>query len=242
MRSMAGLMLALGLLTVGPAAAQSDLSALRGKARMPITMTIEGGSLGDALSMLAEAADIEIRVEPDWAASPPLTAKFINAHFGDALTFLLNQRQLKATVLDSRTVVVSTISGQDPPPAVAAAKPAVVRLRVEIYRNQQPLARPMLANSRGYDRLGLDTEGGQHHGHADGEREPAVFAGIRNYVWGDDGKAATGPQRRRAWRHFMDLRIGLLRAASDPHALVGDDTLSGASPFQRFRTPTHSAC
>ena len=42
MRSMAGLMLAFGLLTVGPAAAQSDLSALRGKARMPITMTIEG--------------------------------------------------------------------------------------------------------------------------------------------------------------------------------------------------------
>ena len=149
MRSMAGLMLAFGLLTVGPAAAQSDLSALRGTARMPITMTIEGGSLGDALSMLAEAADIEIRVEPDWAASPPLTARFLNARFGDALTFLLNQRQLKATVLDSRTVVVSTISGQDPPPAVAAAKPAVVRLRVEIYRNQQPLARPMLAIAAG---------------------------------------------------------------------------------------------
>src|SRR5688500_20319056 len=93
MRSMAGLMLAFGLLTVGPAAAQSDLSALRGKARMPITMKIEGGSLGDALSMLAEAADIEIRVEPDWAASPPLTATFLNTHFGDALTFLLKHRQ-----------------------------------------------------------------------------------------------------------------------------------------------------
>ena len=149
MRSMAGLLLAFGLLTVGPAAAQSDLSALRGTARMPITMTIEGGSLGDALSMLAEAADIEIRVEPDWAASPPLTATFVNTHFGDALTFLLKHRQLKATALDSRTVVVSTISDQGPPPAVAAAKPAVVRLRVEIYRNQQILARPMLGIAAG---------------------------------------------------------------------------------------------
>ena len=148
MRSMAGLMLAFGLLTVGPAAAQSDLSALRGKARMPITMTIEGGSLGDALSMLAEAADVEIRVEPGWAASPPLTATFVNAQFADALTFLLKHRQLTATALDSRTVVVSTISGQDPPPAVATATP-VVRLRVEIYRNQQILARPMLGIAAG---------------------------------------------------------------------------------------------
>src|SRR5688500_14365541 len=126
MRSMAGLMLAFGLLTVGPAAAQSDLSALRGKARMPITMKIEGGSLGAAVSMMAQAADLEIRVEPDWAASRPLTAAFLNTHFGDALTFLLKHRQLTATALDSRTVVVSTISGQDPPPAVAAAKPEVV--------------------------------------------------------------------------------------------------------------------
>jgi len=149
MRSMAGLMLAFGLLTVGPAAAQSDLSALRGKARMPITMKIEGGSLGDALSMLAEAADIEIRVEPDWAASPPLTATFLNTHFGDALTFLLKHRQLTATALDSRTVVVSTISGQDPPPAGAAAQPEVVRLRLEIYMNQQPVARPMLGIAAG---------------------------------------------------------------------------------------------
>jgi len=149
MRSMAGLVLAFGVLTAGPAAAQSDLSALRGKARMPITMTIEGGSLGDAFSLLAEAADIEIRVEPDWAASPPLTARFVNARFGDALAFLLKHGQLEATALDSRTVVVSTISGQDPRPAVAAAQPEVVRLRLEISMNQQPVARPMLGIAAG---------------------------------------------------------------------------------------------
>ena len=151
MRSIAGLVIALVLAAAGPAAAQSDLSALRGKARMNVTVAMAGVSLAEGLSLLADAADIEIRLEADAPAAPNVTAAFINASFTDALSVLMERDKLKATAIDHRVVVVAPMAGQETRPSVAAppAATSAIRLRFEIYKNQQPVARPLMGLAMG---------------------------------------------------------------------------------------------
>lgn len=150
MRVITAFVIALVLVAWTPAAAQTDLSALGAKARMPVTLTMQDGTLADVLSLLAAAGDIEFRLE---AALPtrPAQAAFNNADLHDVLSFLLRQAKLKATAIDRRVVVISSMGEQEPQAPAGAGREAAaaVRLRMEIYKNSQPAARPMLVLASG---------------------------------------------------------------------------------------------